>query len=329
MAGLAGEHAKVMDGISSAFSKTASDVRVFAPSITDTEFMIRGVTFHASLNAQLTQMGVKSLDDIASKGVKREIVAEAMKNSEATNHVFGAIGKPVWMSRTSRSGSALATQFTSFPFKQTETLYENTQKNPGFLWDYLVMGGMMVRYGHHANVELADYVGVGYGKSFAVDHDVTSMPIDTMVKLLGAGKALSMDATGADRDQAVEDVKDALSNMVPLRAYSRAYTAGKAKLMDGEVRNRKTGELIRRSNTSLLDDRTGHQNEVIAAWTGMRSIQDVVERDVEDQQYKTRALAASRKQRLIKSMRESLRKNEPISVEHPSAFANRAPQSLQ
>jgi hypothetical protein len=286
MAGLATDHKKIMDGISSAASKTASDLRVlFAPSITDTEFMIRGVTFHASVDAQLNKMGIKMLDDIPSKGVRREIVAQAMKDSESINHVFGSIGKPVWMSRVSRSGSALATQFTSFPFKQTETLYEHTQKNPGFLWDYLVIAGQMVRYGHHANVELQDYVGMGYAKDFAANRDITSMPIDTMTALMRAAGSLSFDATQEDRNRAVADVELAMKNMIPLGALGRAYVKGKNKMM-GPVRNSKTGERIRTSNMTLSNDRMGRGNEWLSAVTGLQSQQDIGQEEIRKEQQK-------------------------------------------
>ncbi len=247
-AGMDSVHRQMMeDGLGMA-SKMAADVGipVLMPSITDTEFFIRGVTMHASIGAQLTELGYKNLDDIVDGARRNEVLAQAIRDSESINHMFGVLGKPVAFGRISQSGSAIASQFMSFPFKQTETIGAFTRKNPGYLWDYLVLSGQMVRLGHKMGIHAGDYVGVGYAKdSVLVQSDRSSMPMEVIKESISYfGVAASMESTTADRIKAKERWQESLNSLIPGVTAMRHAEKRIRLLTKGEVRNTK-GELIK------------------------------------------------------------------------------------
>lgn len=270
------EHLRLLSDTQTRMGEIISHMRLPGMSISDTEYMIRGMTFHASLSKQMAQLGFKSLDEVGHTGVMREMVAQAVKDSEHINHVFGVLGRPMWFGSISKTGSVAATQFTSFPFKQTETLYRSAMENGvmGFAWDYLVMAGQMSHTFHKANMMIDEYVGLNYLAEPLMGHGPmkTSMPINLMVGFMHTMQAY-VDPTvdPIRREEMKGELWDEFKDM---SALIRHIQKVKAKMVTGEVRS-KQDSLVRYTNTSLTEV-TGERggSEVGATIFGLRTWQD-------------------------------------------------------
>lgn len=283
-AGIGQEYKAIFEDLAGVTSKFASETRVlgFLPSITDTEFAIRGMTFHASLSKQLSRLGYASLEDIGDKGLMREILAEAASNSENLNHVFGVLGKPVGFGRVSRTGSALATQFTSFPFKQTETLWAASKDNMGFAFDYLVQAGQLSSIAYRANLDIDEYVGLGYTEdlfSQGFEPSAASLPVDILAK--GVMYATTnLDPTAAP-DRALAAKQEFLSSIESIPAFVN-YIRRIKERTGGVVRDGR-GSLIREPNLSIsTNDRFNLGNEFPSIALGLKSLQDTRVREAKD-----------------------------------------------
>jgi hypothetical protein len=287
--GLDNMHSQMFEDGLSAMSKMAADVGIpgISPSITDTEFFIRGITAHASIGAQLNELGVKTLGEIADVAKRNEILAQAVRDAESINHVFGVLGKPVGHQRISRTGSAIGTQFMSFPFKQTETILAHTGRDVGFLFDYLMYSGMLVNIGHKMNLSFGDYVGLGYMKDhLLLKSDRVSMPAE----VLGASidyfsSLLQLDITEKEKVAKFNAFKESLTNLIPAMTAWRARERGLRGLVEGEVRDSQ-GNLIRKDINKLA--------EATSLITGVKGTADTIreharneERVLRDRQWKS------------------------------------------
>lgn len=320
--GLADEHAKIMDHMTNKVGEWAADLRplMLPTSITDTEFMIRGVTFHASVDDQLMRLGFKSFKE-APVGVQREILAKAVKDTESINHVFGVVGRPVWMSRFSKTGTAVGTQFMSFPFKQTETLWQHSKNNPGFMWDYLVMAGQLVHIGHKANVELQDYVGVGYAKDFTGSRDLTSMPVDTMSSMLNfVTTAFDPEALSTEKWDAVDDLSKGLTNLIPMKTAFGA--AKKAKQKFGGTMYDNNDIPKRHTNMRLTgtDAQIPGGNEFWSAISGLKSEQDKTYEEIRKGERVRRDKIRRAEDIMMARIKDHVRAGEPISQADVAAY---------
>lgn len=164
--------------------------RIGSPSIQDTENFIRGMTFWAALDEMLTKGKFRSVAEADEAGVLGEILFDAMRTTEEVNHYFGVAGKPPALSRFTRSGSVVATQFLSFPFKQTEQLLSMAGENPGKIVDYLMVSGWISRVGaQELGIDLREYVGLDYLPQGP--RDLTSPGVDWMMKSVRMMAAMS------------------------------------------------------------------------------------------------------------------------------------------
>lgn len=292
-AGMAEQHMAHFEDIMSEWAKYASEVRILSPSISDTEFMIRGITFHTALDEHLTRMGIKRLGDITDQGVLRELVAKAARDSEDINHIFGVLGKPVAFGRFSRTGSSLATQFMSFPFKQTETIVSNSLKNPGFFVDYLLIAGQMQSIAGRANLDVSPFLGFGYGDM--MKRDISSIPVDILSSGVRAfTSTFDYDMPSYDKQKLKEEFLKNAKMLIPLtRAYNNTLNTGK-ELATGEVRANvatlpltyKGGDLQRKLNTSIAkNDPIYHGgSEFLSILTRVQSKQGRLKADADLQQ---------------------------------------------
>jgi len=321
-AGVAEQHVAHFEDLQGSWARVMSEVRVASPmSISDTENMIRGLTFHTSLDETLTKYGYKSLNDVADAGHFREIIAKAVRDSEDINHVFGTFGKPVAFGRFSRTGSALATQFMSFPVKQTETIVSNSLKNPGFLVDYLIIAGQMQSVIGRANLNVAPFLGFGYGD--VVTRDVSSLPIDVMGSAVKAFTAVfDYDMPVSEKERLYDDFKRNAAMLIP---GQRAYQNTKGTLTElatGEKRNKRTGALERNLNLSVAgnDKIYGQGAEWLSVLTRVESKQGKMKADADRVQRLNRAQRSSSARAIVKEVNKVYREGKPLDMKKVHAL---------
>jgi hypothetical protein len=157
------------------------------------------MTFHAALGDILTEYGVKNLDEITDMATRDAIIGAAARSTEEINHIFGVIGKPAVMGRVSTTGSMVATQFMSFPFKQTETLMNIAMDNPGHFMQYLHLSGKIAyAAAHDQNISVSEYVGGGYIEDLAdiFRNQKRTIPMQTIDNMLKVVDGLWRASTG-------------------------------------------------------------------------------------------------------------------------------------
>lgn len=186
----------------------APRARIMSPSIEDTENFIRGMTFWAAIDETLTKGGFRNVAEAHEAGILGEILFDSLRTTEEVNHYFGVASKPPWMSRISKSGSVVASQFLSFPFKQGEQLLSLAGQNPGKIGNYMMLSGWISRVGaQELGLDLREYVGFNFMPGSA--RDLTSPGVAFMmsaVKMMGSMSALH-DGYG-DVETARMDVED-------------------------------------------------------------------------------------------------------------------------
>lgn len=278
IAGTAGETERMMEGMISKISSIATDLRVGAPSMRDAESFIRGVTFTSSMGEQLQKLGVEAITQV-SPNMAVEITAKAMQDSRRMNHVFGFLGKPFWFNKVSRSGSTFATMFTSFPFKQTETIIGNALENPGYIADYLMTAGFLSKMADHFAVDLDKYVGVGYTEDFPRTLQ-GSIPVKTSLAFVRWAETLNpnMDVREAQRrhDAFLREAK----NLIPYYTATQRWKDVSKTFMGEPVTKETTGEqksLVRTKNTSLKTV-DGVRTEFFSTLLHMTSFEDKLQR---------------------------------------------------
>jgi hypothetical protein len=210
------------------------------------EMFVRGVTFHTAVDHYLNKFNFQTMADATRAGWGKRILFEAIRSAEEINHLFGALGRSPWFSRTfnvSRGGMVSATQFLSFIPKQTEELLSQFARNPGRIGLYMGMSGFVSRIAaQQFGVDVTDYVGLGYLPQ--TPSDVTSPAVDLLLEGINFNEALdSHDPAKVAKTQ--QNLLRLLSTFfVPtLNAYMQSSKSA-AKLESREER-RPTGELVR------------------------------------------------------------------------------------
>jgi hypothetical protein len=290
-------------------------------SIQDTEFYIRGLTYHAALGDELTARGFKSIDDVAEIGQRQSIIAHAVRETEEANHVFGSIGRPVGFSRLSGTGATVATQFFSFPFKQTETLANIALDNPGQFMDYLyVAGKIQTAAADGLNIDVSNYTGIGFVTDIPeiLSGDRETIPVNAMSNMHQLVFAGLSAMNNPDDAVAVQDAEKAFAGafemMMPGTVGADQYYRGFNELRDivttGETQVRKSR---RHSVDALVRSGLGQgsfselkfgelsyskdSSGLASIFTGMTTIEGKIEREVQQSTYKrsqqTRALQVS------------------------------------
>jgi hypothetical protein len=216
----------------------APRARLGTPSIQDTENFIRGMTFWASIDEMLTKGGYRNVMQAQEAGVLGEILFDALRTTEEVNHYFGVASKSPILSRATRSGSVVATQFLSFPYKQGEQLLAMAKGNPGKIGNYLMLSGWISRVGaQELGIDLREYTGMNFIPGSM--RDLTSPGVSFLssaVVMMGQMSALH-DGYG-DPDQARLSVEKFIKNgetLIPL--------LGRVKEIANYAEVRETGEL--------------------------------------------------------------------------------------
>jgi hypothetical protein len=210
------------------------------------ELFSRGVTFHASLDSQLTKFGFSTLGEATSAGWGRRIVFEAVKSSEEVNHMFGAMGRSPWATRTfgGSQGMALwATQFLSYMPKQTEELMSQFAKNPGNLGLYLSLSGYLAHTAaRDFGIDVTDYVGLGYLPETPLD--LTSPGVDALIGGLELTEAVAQYDPELVARRGTNWVNLLAKSFIPGVAAALNTVASVQKLSSGMVR-RPSGAKVR------------------------------------------------------------------------------------
>ena len=331
MAGLDGQINQIYAGL----SDWAGKLRLPGiPSISQTEFTIRGMTFHAALGDILTEYGVKNLDEITDMATRDAIIGAAARSTEEINHIFGVIGKPAVMGRVSTTGSMVATQFMSFPFKQTETLMNIAMDNPGHFMQYLHLSGKIAyAAAHDQNISVSEYVGGGYIEDLAdiFRNQKRTIPMQTIDNMLKVVDGLWRASTGEGLS-ALYDAQNAffksVEMMVPAKVgleQTGRRIEGLATITQGDgrvdvARNRRTnfetvvGVLTGKGSYNELRQgeklHTKGQEDFVSVLTGMQSIKDKVSRDILEGKYKMQQMKRSKQAELTQALWDEVRTGE-------------------
>jgi len=310
--GAADDAARLFEGFDDVLSDAVSRFRLFgAPSIRTSETFIRGMTMHASLSKQLSKAGYKSMGEVPINQLN-EMVAVAMRDTRSMNHVFGWLGKPAWFNQVSRSGSTAVTQFTSFPFKQTETIMHNSLKNPGYLVDYILYAGWMSGVADKAGVDLDKYIGLPEFKSL---EDLETIP----VKIAGAlFKVVSTSFDGAalptEKREAEEDFWKEAENLVPfLTAMKRWNTLREAASGQVSRREDNKGNLIRERDFSI-DKKGWVGSDLVAALLHMPSVNDRIEAKQREEIRKHKSETDVRRMELADMFARNAQRGTPLDM---------------
>jgi ribosomal protein S6E (S10) len=264
------------------FTHGAADVHLASPSIQSTENFIRGMTFWASIDNHLRKMGYRTMQEAVQDGMANKIMFDSLIETEAVNHFFGIASKPPWMTRTSKSGAAIATQFLSFTPKQAEQLLSMAGDNPGKIAQFMMLSGWIARVGREElGVELSEYVGL---ESIALDsRKMVSPGIDALRKAINYQTEFTavMEGHGNVEDctRAGEEMLASLEVLVPLlnRARETADAAhatatgelwrpGQGKVRDLELHYMSIGGM----EVPILGPH-GDRGEAVALAMGIRS----------------------------------------------------------
>jgi len=298
---------RMFDGFEGMASKIVSRARTPMPSIQDAESFIRGTTMHASISAQLQKMGARSLGELPPN-MANEVVAMALRDTRDMNHVFGWMGKPLWFSKGSRTGSTLLTQFTLFPFKQTETIFNNSLKNPGYLLDYIMYAGWQSKMAEHLGVNLDDYIGVPDFRN-PVDEGM-SIPMNWITASIKYGSSILPSTPPVTRRERKKEWLDASESMIPFfTAHERGQNMIKAlkgeeiPILDNE------GHLVRKREMSIANGFAS--SEQVAVMIHMPSVIDRIERKKMDAIRKRANEAAGKQMELADEFRRAAQAGEP------------------
>jgi len=183
----------------------------------------------------MTKLGISGWEEARAMGMQRRILFEALRSSEEVNHMFGAMGRSPWASRTlapTRGVAVSATQFLSFMPKQTEELISQFQRNPGSIAQFLTLSGWMSRMAAQAGgVDITKYVGLGF---LPEDLDDVSAPaVDGFLAIIDFVSAASRNDPAAAKLAAKRVIQTGQA-MVPLMAAFKAGSRGFDRLATGE-----------------------------------------------------------------------------------------------
>jgi len=309
------------------------------PAISETEFFIRGLTYHAAVDDELVKLGVKTLDDITDEGVRRGVIANAARATEELNHVFGAVGKPVWFNRLSATGSSTVTQFFSFPFKQTETLLGIGMENSGAFVDYLrIAGKMQFAAAHDQNIDIKEYVGIEYMKDFPkmASGERKSIPVQALINMSKFLGTLPKAVDGLDYAEVYEAKKaffDSLEMTIPgvvgieqrFRAVQQAAAFQKGEQVAVRTKrktNLEAGLSALFKPGSFTEHKYGEkkyntsQEDFASIFTGMQSVKGAIERKIGTNMYLRNQQIRSRQAALTEKIWDEVRtgRYDPVTV---------------
>lgn len=262
--------------------------RLGMPSIQDTEDFIRGTTMMAAIEESLHKAGYArgfaGLEQAAEEGFANKIIFDAVRRTQEVNHFFGPMGKPPAMTDISRSGAVVGTQFMSFIPKQSEQLLSMARKDPGKIFDYIMLSGWLSRVAaSELGINIRSYTGFGYltdinptemGKSPSLQVLLRSAQMMGQISATVAGKGEPMKL-----HRSVEDWKEAMENMVPLINVARTRTRAERMLEQGiqeygmGVRTADPGEIIKLGPLGIPvpGGSKGNRNEAVGIVTGVET----------------------------------------------------------
>lgn len=220
-------------------------VTVVGPSITATENMIRGWTFHAAIGDIIRKRGFSSWDDMVEAGLGNSVLSESLRITEEVNHLFGQLGKPPMFGRFSKSGAAASTQFLSFIPKQSEELLAQAMSNPGRIGQYMMISGYLQRTAAKAGLDISEYVGGGFLPN--TPDDATSIATETVHTFLDMNSEMGKLAAGQG-DQAAAQIAAKtfmrnLQNFVPVAMATHRLINATETLRTGKLFS--NGDLVR------------------------------------------------------------------------------------
>jgi hypothetical protein len=298
------------DGIINKLSRAGermSRIRPAAPSVQDSEAMIRGMTMWAHIDHVLNNLGKQNLADLPLMQ-QRQVVAESVRASEEINHIFGPLGRPPGFTRASRSMTALGTQFLSFGPKQTETLAQIAAENPGNILRFMMLSGYIARVASEdLGVNVRDYVGVGYTGDMLSPRNITSPGVEALVAgAVWSGELLKViqgSGNPATMDQAFQDL---LTKLEKVQIGRAVITQGihSAEQATGEVRDPMTQELLDPS-VQLEAGRRGERSEWVSILTGLESENARRERMAREEVYSLKQKVAWEGVKLMRRVEEA------------------------
>jgi hypothetical protein len=257
---------------SDAFSKFTN--RLSKLGISQTEEFIRGTTALAAVDVYLNKFGFSTWDDAVRAGAHKAIMFEALKASEEVNHLFGAMGRPAWVTRTllpSRSLGIAATQFLSFIPKQSEELLFQLHQNPGKLIQHLALAGYMSRVAATGlGIDVTNYTGLGYLPT-ELD-EVTAPAMDLMIDFTNFVNAASK-RDQAETQKFTEKFLTSLQLAVPFMGLFQTASRNAERIIDEEVKTAQ-GERLRGLDLGWGRGTEPFGPEIIPLATGQQTIRD-------------------------------------------------------
>lgn len=274
---------KVEKGISKfgEFGEKMSRIRPGAPSVQESEDMIRGMTMWAHIDHTLNRLGKKSLDELNLEQ-QNQVFAESVSASEAINHVFGPLGRPVAFQTLSRSVTAVGTQFLSFGPKQIETLSALGRENPGYLLRFMLVSGYISRVAaQELNANVRDYVGIGFTADMLSPRNITSPGVELLQSfwtVLGeSANVVSGKGDPVKMDEAVSTTMERVRKVAPLfsivtqgaKTHERASTQKQIDPLTGAIID---------PSVNLFFGLRGERSEIPSLITAIESENSRVER---------------------------------------------------
>jgi hypothetical protein len=299
-------------------------ITVVGPSISATENLIRGWTFHGTLGHLYTQMGLKNFEGAVKAGRINALLHEAVRTTEETNHLFGQLGKPPIFNRLSKSGSAAGTQFLSFIPKQMEELAAQTRNNPGKIIQYMMISGYLNRVMAKVGLDISDYVGMGFLPNNP--DEARSIAFETMTAFLEwSDETAKMAAGVGDKDQtarAGDKFLRSLTNFIPLAMATQRNAhrneqlrigrvmSGRKAVRDLDLGDFKWNDEI--SDTENLKNlmtegfgEPGEPSELLSILTGMTSTQATLERHQYQQSIRSMQDRLHRKREIVRAFTDA------------------------
>lgn len=263
--------------------------------IEHSEFINRGLTFHTSLSTQLKSAGM-TWEEAKAAGVANALIAQAVKDAERIQHVYGRIGKSPYMEKILGRGLATTTtQFLSFPFKQGELMVSLGKENPGYVLRYMAYCGLFQRMASDAGLNLDSSVGaygmaplqMNVGKGTGLNA-ITSPPVDGLIAAIDLSIALLRNDP-ENTMRAAKEFGNAGLNTVPLVRQAWKYSKTVHDWYRGYKEEREGGQHRRRDiDQGLVTD--GKLNpDALPTALNLQSVEDQRERqriDEANEQYR-------------------------------------------
>lgn len=185
--------------------------------IEHSEILNRGFSFHASLSEQLRKSGL-TWDEAIESGVANRMAAQAVRDTEFVQHVYGRLGRsPRYNRYFGTAGAKLGTMFLSFPFKHGEMTYAMLKENPGYVMRYFAWSGMLTRWAAEGGIDISGSLGVAPLQPRINDDRVPftmSPPVDALVDISRLSYAF-LNEDGQAIEKAATDVERDLQGLAP------------------------------------------------------------------------------------------------------------------